>query len=1511
MPIHEHQPIHKNTFNRGADFDSEKEISCEISSTGIYIDARNGRPNSNDGNTGSFEKIKGEEILYPNTGGQSGYKRTWSASVNQDIVEVWANINPAFAGIIRVNGVVVLESTNFKISAAFPFQGDKNESCIGGEIMITDNNIPPFIFNIKDMVDSLISNPNKYFSAFDPLLYQINLQSPLDIPVFIELVNVGGGGGLPVGHYEYQMRYSSKEGDRTNWSQATPMIPVMQALSSESEYYPWVKTYGGPPAPSSKTAFAPKLRFRVTNIYNYDYIEIKRVEYNQGAGIDFSPNGKIVARIDIQNQEISVREYLDPAESNVDIAISANEETRELVEVEKAKTLRYFDKRLVLMNVTISSKEADLTYKTINDKEGFPVVDDIGKEGYNDPWNHVYKKSYMRGEKYGFGVNLYDGVGTKGFVDQITTFKNYQFPNRRDVVAPETIDYSIGTPVKAATTNAGTEVDRTHEVFDLESATYKKGECDFKNIIQSGKVVGLTGTKTKTAVTDDCDESNEEIENHGANVELLGLTVSVSYQPFTPVRQNDADDNGHNYVVNTKVADEKNIAIGNPLPENQYNYRPSGFGPRYHSMGLMLSGVSGFPKWAKAFSVVRTNPAKRVVCQGIGYYALTKGAFRFITSDSLGGKELNKIRFFSPDIENGIVSSDTVNDIIDNPQNYSLQFVSPLGFFSEWYSAEDRFSLTNPERDRCIDMISYVRMLRDHESDVNNQLNPSEDASMGVSGGDGYNYIAYDKFRNITQSPNTFNGDSNKGNKVIGISVVRRVSEGRGAYIEIEMPESIYGKASTGGNSNSDFEDEDMKNWTEPVYIVNIIRTGANVSDQNIQKYKRTSHYQKLESIIGRSTGVNNQKFILVDERFEDAIPALSSTSFGASTDRYLYIKKTDGSIEKWINVTFKTLAQVSQIKSDIITLGAYNSDVKGIYRHENIESRNRFFNIVFDDADYIPEVDSLIIIKYDDTAPIRVYGGDTYIGETIFAPIDSQGSAKDDAAETQFAFGIGLPFKQFKINPRYYTIRKSGAIVNVIQDKEWFTLGFIRQLCVMFTVESRIACHLAYNNASAPNQFFPLINYVIRPNRWDADKSIVDNGIYQDYVDDYTETEKSYWKWGGFRFSQQINPDYSCEPRIEFFSKPQFGFEEQTEFCTRVMWSLPRAINSQNAPGLKTFPANNSFDLDDDQGEIKRAWEATTERGENLYAFSNTGICLLLTKKSILSDLNSGDIGYMAADSFISAQYWLYKDIGMFDEMWRSAAEASIPLSMENGAEIRREAIFFANNESVFRFMDNQAVDIGRTNYYTKVFNKGLAFVKPGYETHVTAVFNKHYKEYWLHIQSPDEVKDVDNTFVFGQKENMWYGTNDFKFDGFTVRNNQIFGHRDLQTWDLEKGYLINGSPVVLELLTGASPDQSSDKEFIGIRINSPSNQKPTRVEFYKTLEGAVQCSMDASNPNQGALFLKDYRGFEGLIPRIFANVDPNRPRFQQRLLIYRIIHNLQSEFKVIDSSVQFKKIK
>jgi hypothetical protein len=1510
----ESQPYHITAFNAGANTSDEKELTGSKEGSGEYVEGRNQRSVSSEGNTGDSEKISGEELFYQkNVLGP--YKCIGAITVNENIVEVWASTNPALASFIRVNGIVTLKNILFDYHPDMPLQMDKNENELGGEVFMTDDRIPPFVFNVQDMVDSLTADPFKYFLNFDPKLYQINLFIPLDIPVFVETVNVGGGGGLPVGVYSYQLRYSNKEGDRTNISQRTPQIPIVQNYSAQSAQYPGVKTYGQESSPDSNTRYGIKLRFRVTNLQGYDFVELIRTSYNTNGGISFVPAPRVIAKIDIFNGEISVREFTDPVESNTNLVLSDEDITREITFIEAAKAIRYFDRRIILMNVKLASKESDLQFLELNQKKMFPVIEKLGTIGFNDAYNYVYKRHSMHGERIGYAVECYDGVGGKGFATKVPGFTNYQMPNRRDTISNETALYSYGGTVK--TTNVYNQIVQTHEVFDHVNAITKQDVCSFKNIYHNKNASFILGTKLKSNITDDCDETEGEIESHGAKVYTF-VNVGPYYHPFTPTRQNDTAVDGHNYRVNTEVCKAmSNVlpAFINPPAGKREGYSPRIFAPEYYSQGMALTGVDNFPNWAKAFSVVRTEPAGRVVAQGIGVYRLSQADFKVIGANKLTTKDDDRFWFFSPDIENGIVSGKLIDDIIESPESYSLQFVSPLGFASEVYSF-DANNVTEL-RDRCVDMMVYARMQRDKTDAW--EINPMEDSNMGFDGGDGYRYIGYGKFRNINQQPSTFSGGAG-GNTIFGITEVERISEGRGTYMSIKMDASLYGVNSTGGTTDADFEDDGLKDFTEPFYIVNIIQDGAIVRDQNIENYRVTSHYQKLESIIGEGKGTLFQKFILVDERWEDCIPALSAGHPTAATERHIYIKRaTTHAVEKWVNVSYKSPAQIAAIAFAISTTGFYAGDVKGMYRHEIIDGANRFFNIVFSVPGFYPLNGDLVMVRYDNTAPIRFWGGDSVIGESVFAPIDREASANGEglvsaitnlAPENQFQFGIGFPYRLWKLNPRYYQIRrtKAGALANVIQDREWGYLGLMRQMCVMFTAETRIGLPYAHNN-DYPLQFFPLTHYVIRPHRWDPDLSYVDNNIYPEYEEDYGADEKKQWKWGGFRFRQNINPDYSTRAPKEFVSKPKFGFVEKTRFYTRVMWSLPRQINQQNTPGLKTFPANNSFDIDDNQGMIKRAWSATTDKGDNIYAITDSGICLLVTKKSILSDLDGGEIAYMAANTFVKQQYWINKEVGMSDEFWRSASEGYIPVSLQDGTEVRVESLFFANGESVFRFMNNELRDIGRIKYHNTIYKKVLANVKPAYGSHVTAIFDKYHQEYWLHIDTaPGDENSVIRTDVFSQKNERWYGYYDYRFDRFAVVGNRTFGMRDVQTFELGKGYSINGSNIVYEVTAAVAPKQFVDKEFIRVRINTGDEVRPVKVEFYKKHDGPVVARIDSS---LGPLYLKKYRGFEAYVPRMLASESPNRDRLQGRMILFKVTHDLPEDFRLIDVGVQYKEIK
>lgn len=1495
----EHAPWDIHSFSSGADSDTNKE-KLGSSDDGNYVEMQNGTDVDGDGApTDVVRKLDGEVVVHPDNLPAGNYQCMWNGQVLDYFVEVWADVAAVAPSLIRVNGTIVLQSLLFPVTVADPCQVAKTEMTEGGEICITAKSFVPLVFNVKNMVDSLISDPNRYFSAFDPALYSVNLYQNLDTLVYSDHVNLGGGGGLPVGDYQYRMRLVTKSGDRTNFSVATQLIPVVENMSSASLQFPYCKTFGREASPTSPTRYGIKLKFRVTNFFNFDFVEILRVSWNQGAGIGFNPTAQIVGRISISPNEVSIREFTDPGDQNVDPpeAVSDAEIDQQLRYIAGAKTVRYFDRRLEFGNIQLETRIPDLTFLQIAGQEMHPVIDKLGKAGYGDIWNYVNRRHYVHGEKYGFAIQGFDGVFGQAYAQKIDNATDFQIPNRREETSATTELYSYGGTVKAA--NVSGTVGQTHEVFDLSDAIAKTDACSFKNIYQAGglagSIIAATGNKLKATVNtpDGCDnEDNGAIENHGA---LVGTgvfnRVYPYYHPFTPVSQNDPDTTGHNYVVNITVS-KADRSIG----ANNSEYRPVGFAPNYYSQGLLLAGVDNIPAWMKGFSVVRTDAAGRVVAQGIGCYSMDPAEFNAVGNTKLCTKDKKKFWFFSPDIENGIVSSDVLNDIIDNPANYSVQFVSPLGFFSEVYNFEN--NSLNEDRNRIIDMISYVRMIRDV---TGGQINPMEDVNMGINGGDGNRYVAYEKWRNTGQQPNSFSG-ADGGNRVFGVTSVERIVEGRGSYLSLEVDNDVYGTENVGGTVDREFEDQGMKDWTEPVYIINIIRTGAAAKDADITDYKQC-HFQKIESVIGRGNGTSFQSYPLVDERWEDCIPALDSTHPTASTDRYIYIRKTNGTVQRWLNVTFYTAAQIATIINTINNTGSYLGS-QGVYTHERVGPRD--FNIVFNQAPFYPAVDDIILVRYDNTAPIRFWGGDGMIGESIFAPIDRQADAKRDKASTQFAMGLGFPYFSYRLNPRYYQINDtSGA--NRIQDEDWTNLGYLRQLCMMFTVESRGAMAYAFGR-DYPLQFFPQVNYVIRPHRWDPTKSIVDQDIYENYVDDYGEVEKSQWDWGGFRFRQNINPEYSNEPQKRYFSAPEFGFEEQLDQRYMIVWSMPRQTNVQNMPGVRTFPANNAFIIDDKTGEIKYLWDAITSRGDNAYAFTEKGTVMLLTNKSILSDLDGGEIAYMASPDFVKGQYWWSRGIGISDEMWKTAAEGELPVVVdESGTEVRQDGLFFMNKESVFLFTDNNHKDIGRAKYFKKVFD-AISKTLPAYGTVLTGLWNSQHQQYWLQVRNTGESPNIEKTLMYSQRKRRWIGYNQFKFDQMAMSNDLIYASRDGETYQLDSGFIMNGQNVEFFLDFASSPSPFDEKEFIRVRINSGRTEKPTRVEFYDK-DMNLLCFLDQAS--LGPLYLKRYDGWEQFIPRKIANAQGVRQRLQDRVVIVRFIYNLATDFTAVMAGVQSKLIK
>ncbi len=1463
---------------KGINHNTEREISG-AGDTGEYLDGKNGRITSTRGNNMSFEKIRGEEELYTN-GGAGVWFCLGSITVKDQILEIWIDettIPSPQDPIITIDGVKVAQSPNLPFLYDFPVQMDKNDNCLGGEVFITDNNTPPIIFDVKDMVDSLVSNPSKYFSDFNLDLYSINLSAPLDIPIFKGLVNVGIGGGLPIGQYQYAIRYVNEAGDRTNFGPLTPPIPVVSVKSVASVQYPSVRTFGDDSDINSETSYGVKLRFRVTNMFNYDYVEIKRLAYNTNSGVDYVPVGQIIAKLDISPGEISVRDFIDPTQSNVTDTLADDEELNDLTSISKAKAIRYHDKRLVLMNIERASKDSDsIVLEQLNGDYIFPILEHIGKAGHSDPVTMTYKRNYTSGERFSFAPVFFDGVGSRGFAVDAPELRNFDIPNRRDpLTSTNSVNWSSNQLPTAANVNSDAVVGKTFEAFDLHLPESKTDKCSFKNIANSG-----SKPYTQVNLEPECGDPG------------FGSTVSTSdigYKPFTPIGEDDPTVDGHDYRVNLSV---------DPGSGGFTDYFPKGFSPDYYTKGVAIAGISNIPSWAKAFSVARSRPAGRVICQGLGMYSLIEGVG---SVGALGTKSKYKMWFHSPDIDSGLVGSGVVDDILSNPGSYSIQLISPLGFFSEIYGFNNK---EGTGKDSLIDMVSYARVLEDH-----GQVNPTE-AGVGIPSA-GNDYVAYNKYRNSDAAGGDIFNGADGGNIEIPLTGFSVKTNDRGVFYELEVDDvqsvRMYQTGSTGGSGNNDFEDAGLKDFTEPFYMVNIVQDGKTIVDQNIDGYGSTGHYQKVESIIGLSNGNPNQSFMLVDERWQDCIPDLSSGGSLASDEVFVYVRDTGGIDKAWMNVTFLTPAQKVPILADIVANGFYVAtggvEVYGLYTHVNTLGQE--FTIEFNQAGYAPDVDSQIIVKYDIRRPLIVFGGDSTVSESIFSPIDQNVPDFQDE-DDQFQWNIGFPFLNYNLNPRVYI--KKGTGLDLIQNEIDCKLGWIRQLSVMFTCETRSSTNLSYD-LDGFDQFFPLTNYVMRPNKWKDDSFVsevaadiaADNELYPTYFDDYPE-EWTQWVYGGIRYQQNVNLDYAVKGPIEYFSKPDFGFEEKNKFCTAVVWSLARAINQQDSPGLKTFLALNQFDIMDDNGEIKLAWDASTAgKGENLYAICDSGICLLLTKKSILSNLNGTDLTTLATDSFVSGEYWLSHDVGLSDEMWRGAAEGSIEIPSESGM-IKVPGIYLPNKESVYRLFENQIKDIVKKQNYFDEISPYLKTLNTGYDRRVTGFYNSIYNEYWLQLSSTIGTE----TFTFSQNSDKWQSKFSYRFDQYVQLGDKLLGSRDLQTWELDKGFVINGANIEMFLTQNTTPLRGVEMEFIKIQVDS--DNKPTKVEFLDENYN-VLCKLDQAS--KGPLYLKDYSGWEQFIPRKDVAASADRERIQSRLLIYKIFHNLAEDFRVIESVVQFKKIK
>ena len=1567
----QHHPLDNKSYEKGINSDTNKEI-LGPNQAGEHVDALNMRSTPMDGDNLAKKKIKGEEELYPLVDNRCNpnppislsdqYECMMAQEVNGNIVEIWASSVLIEAPFIRINGQIVLYSADFPISLDYPLQYDKNESCIGGEIYITNNNTPPIIFSIKDLMDNSGMTPSgvcteKYFSDFNIEEYTIQTSSVLYKPAFIKQVVgnsgydfVAGSAGLCVGSYSYSYRLVDEQGERTSFSPITELIPVVRNNSSQTlNSYPHQRTFSSEPNILSSTTYGNHIRIRYQNDINLNFLELRRDSWYAGDAIDTPPVSEIIASIPIDTG-MNVLNVLDRAEAGFEGAeiLTLEEQSNTYSSIRRAKSIRYFNERLYLMNIGYNSKDIDGEVTFVDPlNAAHTTIQNLGKPGHKHVYNSALYKSNMRGEKTGFAVILFDKDNVASFATEVPGFENFQFPNRREPASTETIDDSYKGLVYAADTNG--DVGYTHEVFDHYNAVNKTGQDESGSVVNTG-VFTYSGDPLRYNYIQPSGLINLRYDDGIAVATISGDGIQ-NQQTMNPTSQNDPFSD-LNKSVNQKVS----ALSADSLVDTYVDYIPKMFGLDYYSQGLALKGLDSYPDWADGFSVVQTDPAKRVVAQGIGFYALkpAQGIFGVDTQ-----KEVDKFWSYFPDLEH--LYPDIAEDFINNPSSYKLQLVSPLGYASEVYN---HFPDVTGIR-KGTDLITYARVLREPVSGdlIDGAINPfiGPDSGIPDPSDPDYVYVAYGQYTNNTPPANFPSNQWGNGSSVIDATfdIINATdvttNSTRQSYFLIDLVLPVYNEAGMNGapNIGNNATSDGVMEWREPFYIINLVKD-VDINPGLTTQYRYTGNYIKFKSLVLESNGAANQSSVLVSERWEDCIPQISGQTNGlgvyGAIKRFVYVVGPDEIEKRWMNVTFESAGNLAIIATALLSFGVYNDpiitngfDIYGIYTstetNGDSDGVSKVFTLVFNSlfpALSIPSAGSNVYVKYDNRIPVRVFGGDTYVNESIWAPIDNQYNKNGEPSDTdggwiypdnQFRMNAPFPLKSYRYVETYPIWQNSdylnNAVITLDNDFNNATLGsffqfcgalgadnaWIRQLVTMWTAETRINLSFAFNLESpekaVSDQFFPLINYIPRPYKWNssdpADVTTFENQnhLRPDYFSEFG-FEWNLWHLGGFRFLPQVNLDYSKRQTTEFItSAPTVGFEEQNDFCTRIIWSQKRPINVQNTPSVKTFLAQNYFDISDDTGEIKFAWSALSgDKGNNLYALTDSGVCLLLVDKRLIYEINANELATVGSNvGGILNQLWIDRTIGMSDETWRSWAEYS-------------NMLFFCNGTSAYMFTENQLGDIARTGFFELLNRKFNPLIGDGYGqrgSRLSGGFNVLTKEYVMNVQSDINEELEFSTLIYGTQQKSLQCQSSYNYDKYLYFQNHFFGMKRGVTYELGIGNNIDGQNMPCYLSGLSNAVVISDKEFIRIRVNS--NSKPEQVYFYKSYQDYKNDFYDSVvDVDANFLAMKDYFGYECYIPR---SIFPPHQRNQGRLVIFKIASSRDEEFVVVTTSLQYKQLK
>jgi len=386
------------------------------------------------------------------------------------------------------------------------------------------------------------------------------------------------------------------------------------------------------------------------------------------------------------------------------------------------------------------------------------------------------------------------------------------------------------------------------------------------------------------------------------------------------------------------------------------------------------------------------------------------------------------------------------------------------------------------------------------------------------------------------------------------------------------------------------------------------------------------------------------------------------------------------------------------------------------------------------------------------------------------------------------------------------------------------------------------------------------------------------------------------------------VNPSYTKQAPITGFGVPFVSsggsFAEKFYFPTGLIASLEFDQLVQDSPNLRTFLDLNLKTVSEENGEIKTIASALAGGGRNLYAWTDSGVVRILTAKNILTGASGEVISTQAISNYWGEEMWLSRNIGVPDQMWQFFVKGFAP-----AGDGYADSFFWADRNSVYRMVGDNIMDIGREKF--------LAYLLPilreyprGYVPGTSGFYNRKYNEAWMSLNLPTRTPGVNEKtlVVYNPEINSWNGRYTYQFDGYTQRGNTVYGHRNLETYQLDQGYLISGGNRSASITVPMVGDLDSFKEFIRWRV---VGTKPDKIQILDP-DFVVMCEM----PNPlvspvNPLWVKEYDGWEGWADRTLSTYDPDRKLPQKRYFYLRLIWNTEGDKNATSLSGQLKPIK